>query len=234
MDRRGALLASFQVIPVLLDRVREAQMHDAESQELLQAELKKEILNEAHISAYAMHLGSTKMFHTIRPFYCWPGMKREIAEYVMAERKKPFRLLQPFLIPSGNGKILQCISCTSYLPHEMVTMFGNAWHKRLLLIEFAYNNSFHSSIGMALFEALYIGPYQIVEQVGEIAYPLALPSELSKVYNMFHVSILQRYVSDLSHVIPPQRLEINLDLTYNEVPVTIFNWKDKVLKNKTV
>ena len=72
------------------------------------AELKKEILEEAHLSAYAMHPGSTKMYHTIRPFYYWPGMKREIAEYVSryaifqqvkVERKKPFGLMQPLPVP---------------------------------------------------------------------------------------------------------------------------------------
>ena len=35
-------------------------------------------------------------------------------------------------------------------------------------------------------------------------------------------------------MIPPQPLEINPDLTYNEEPVTILDWKDKVLRNKTV
>ncbi|KAM1450626.1 hypothetical protein ACFX2I_037846 [Malus domestica] len=71
-------------------------------------ELKRDILDEVHISAYAMHPGSTKMYHTIRHFYYWPGMKREIAEYVSryavyqqvkAERKKLFGLLQPLPIP---------------------------------------------------------------------------------------------------------------------------------------
>ncbi|KAM1362755.1 hypothetical protein ACFX2H_027538 [Malus domestica] len=80
----------------------------------------------------------------------------------------------------------------------------------------------------------YIGPYQIIEQVGEVAYRLDLPPELSRMHNVFHVSILRRYVSDPSHVIPPQLLEINLDLTYDEVPVTILDWKDKVFRNKTV
>ena len=51
---------------------------------------------------------------------------------------------------------------------------------------------------------------------------------------MFHVSMLWRYVSDLLHVIPTQSLEINSDLTYDEVPVMILDWKDKVLRNKTV
>lgn len=71
-------------------------------------ELKKEILDEAHIPAYVRHPGNTKMYHTIQPFYYWPGMKREITEYVKrylvclqvkVERKKPFGLRQPLPIP---------------------------------------------------------------------------------------------------------------------------------------
>ena len=67
-----------------------------------------------------------------------------------------------------------------------------------------------------------------------MAYRLELPPELSMVHNVFHVSMLRHYVSDPLHVIPPQPLEINSDLTYDEVPVTILDQKDKVLRNKTV
>nr|XP_028954165.1 uncharacterized protein LOC114823032 [Malus domestica] len=80
----------------------------------------------------------------------------------------------------------------------------------------------------------YIGSYMITEQVSKVAYRLELPLELSKVHDVFHVSMLRHYVSDHSHVIPPQPLEINLDLTYDEKPVTILDWKDKELRNKTV
>jgi len=45
-------------------------------------EVKQAILEEAHSSAYAMHPGSTKMYRTLRKFYWWLSMKREIAEYV--------------------------------------------------------------------------------------------------------------------------------------------------------
>ena len=55
----------------------------------------------------------------------------------------------------------------------------------------------------------YIGPYYVIERVGEVAYRLELPSELARVHNVFHVSMLRHYVSDLSHVIPPQQLEIS-------------------------
>ena len=80
----------------------------------------------------------------------------------------------------------------------------------------------------------YIGPYQITERVGEVAYRLELPPELARVHNVFHVSMLRHYVSDPSHVLPPQPLEINPDLSYEEEPVTILDWKDKVLRNKTI
>ncbi|KAM1182156.1 hypothetical protein EV2_000698 [Malus domestica] len=80
----------------------------------------------------------------------------------------------------------------------------------------------------------YKGPYQITERVGEVAYRLELPPELSKVHDVFHVSMFRHYISDPSHVIPPQPLEINPDLTYDEKSVTILDWKDKVMRNKTV
>ncbi|KAM1037553.1 hypothetical protein ACFX2C_032357 [Malus domestica] len=74
----------------------------------------------------------------------------------------------------------------------------------------------------------------ITERVGEVAYRLELPPELSKVHDVFHVSMLRHYVSDPSHVISPQPLEINPDLTYDEEPVILLDLKDKELRNKTV
>ena len=47
----------------------------------------------------------------------------------------------------------------------------------------------------------FIGPYEIVERIGPVAYQLALPPELSRVYDVFHVSMLRKYRSDPSHVL---------------------------------
>ncbi|KAM1760325.1 hypothetical protein ACFX12_003211 [Malus domestica] len=80
----------------------------------------------------------------------------------------------------------------------------------------------------------YIRPYRITERVGEVAYKLEVLLELSKVHDVFHVSMLRHYVSNPSHVIPPQPLDINSDLTYDEKPITILDWKDKILRNKTM
>ena len=44
--------------------------------------LKKEIMEEAHSSAYAMHPRSTKMYHTLREYYWWRGMKKDVVKFV--------------------------------------------------------------------------------------------------------------------------------------------------------
>ena len=45
-------------------------------------DVRREIMEEAHSSAYAMHPGSTKMYHTLKEHYWWKGMKRDIVEFV--------------------------------------------------------------------------------------------------------------------------------------------------------
>ena len=47
----------------------------------------------------------------------------------------------------------------------------------------------------------FIGPYEILERMEEVAYKLALPPSLTAVHPVFHVSMLQKYVPDDSHVI---------------------------------
>ncbi|KAA3465782.1 DNA/RNA polymerase superfamily protein [Gossypium australe] len=162
--------------------------------------------------------------------------------------------------------------------------FESTWKKHLSLIEFAYNNSFQSSIKMAPYKALYgrkcrtplywtelsenkiHGVDQIKEteqkvkvirdnlkaasdrqksytdlkrkdiefEIGDKVVsveentliwpkgqaesrfigPLRLPSELEKIHNVFHVSMLRRYRSDPSHVIAPNEIKIQSDLSY--------------------
>ena len=48
----------------------------------------------------------------------------------------------------------------------------------------------------------FIGPYEILERVGPVAYRLALPLELAKLHDVFHVSMLWRYCSDTSNILP--------------------------------
>ena len=80
----------------------------------------------------------------------------------------------------------------------------------------------------------YIGPFEILERIGKIDYRLALPPELSLVHNVFHVSMLWKYVSDSSHILENELIEVHEDLEYDEQSVQILDWKDKTLRNKVI
>ena len=80
----------------------------------------------------------------------------------------------------------------------------------------------------------FIGPYEILERVGPVDYRLALPLELAKLHNVFHVSMLRRYKSDESHVLPVQEVQVQPDLSYNEEPKAILAREVKQLWNKQV
>ena len=202
-----------------------------------------------------------------------------------------------------------------------VIEFGGSWDTYLSLIEFAYNNSYQASIGMAPYEALYgrrcrtpicwdemgerkligpelvqmttdkikvirdnlkiaqdrqksyadkrrkdlefqvgdkvflrispwkgiirfgkrgklsprfIGPYEVIGKVGEVAYRLELPAELSRIHNVFHVSMLRKYIADPSHVLLEQPMELKENLSYEETPVQILDRRDQVLRSKVI
>ncbi|KAI5324066.1 hypothetical protein L3X38_033139 [Prunus dulcis] len=459
VDEQGALLATLQVRPVLVERIIAAQAEDplictlrAEVESGIRTDcsvrndgalmvgnrlyvphdevLKREILEEAHSSAFAMHPGSTKMYHTLREHYWWPFMKKEIAEYVRkclicqqvkAERQKPSGLLQPLPIPEWKWEHLtmdfvfklprtrnkhdgvwvivdRLTKSAHFLPvranytlnklaqlfiDEIVRLHGvpvsitsdrdprftsrfwtklheafgtqlqfstafhpqtdgqsertiqtledmlracalqfrDDWDEKLPLMEFAYNNSYQASIKMSPFDALYgkqcrtpfywdevgenrlevaddvertkkqvkiiqerlktaqdrqksyadnrrkdlqfevgdwvflklspwkgvvrfgkrgklspryIGPYEVVERVGSVAYRLALPPDLSRLHDVFHISMLRKYIPDPSHVLEEQPIELQEDLTYVEQPVQILDQKMQVLRSREI
>ena len=75
----------------------------------------------------------------------------------------------------------------------------------------------------------FIGPYE-----GPIAYHLALPPELAKLHNVFHVSMLRKYRSDESHILPVQDIQVQSDFTLDEEPKAILDCEVKQLRNKQV
>ena len=118
----GALLAPFQLRPKLVDEVVKKQLEDRVIKKIWEemkaqqradfelrsdgallkhgrvyvpkdTEVKQAILDEAHSSTNVMHPGSTKMYRALQDFDWWPGMKREIAEFMtkclICQRIKP-------------------------------------------------------------------------------------------------------------------------------------------------
>ncbi|GJW77154.1 retrotransposon protein, putative, ty1-copia subclass [Tanacetum coccineum] len=149
--------------------------------------------------------------------------------------------------------------------------FGGSWDTHLPLVEFSYNNSYHTSVKCAPFEALYgrkcrspviwtevgesqligpelvqettekifqikkrlktarsrqksyadkrrklapryVGPFEIVECVGPVAYRLKLPQELSCVHDTFHVSNLKKCLAEPDVQVPLDEIEIDENL----------------------
>ncbi|GAV58557.1 Chromo domain-containing protein [Cephalotus follicularis] len=80
----------------------------------------------------------------------------------------------------------------------------------------------------------YIGPYEILERIGEVAYRLALTPSLSHVQNVFHVSLLRKYMANPSHVLRTEPIQVHEDLSYNEQPMDILDYKEQVMRTKTI
>ena len=80
----------------------------------------------------------------------------------------------------------------------------------------------------------FIGPFEILERVGTVAYRLALPPSMSDVHEVFHVSMLRRYTPVPSHVVDWGEIEVDTDGTFEEGPVRIMDSRDQVLRCKTV
>jgi len=156
-------LAALQVTPTLVERINTSQRNDPELAKIMQKaeegaipdfsisdgilrfrnclcvanhpELRKELLQESHNSTFSTHPGSTKMYQDLKTHYWWPGMKRDIAEYVArcltcqqvkAEHQKPGGLLQPYLYPCESGSTLQWILWLACPEHRGTTMlFGS-------------------------------------------------------------------------------------------------------------
>ena len=67
-----------------------------------------------------------------------------------------------------------------------------------------------------------------------MAYRLELPSDLDRIHDVFHVSMLRKYIPDPSHVLTEQPVEIQENLTYEDEPVQILDRREQVLRNKTI
>ncbi|XP_031258854.1 uncharacterized protein LOC116116962 [Pistacia vera] len=80
----------------------------------------------------------------------------------------------------------------------------------------------------------YIGPYEVLEKVGKIAYRLALLASMDRIHNVFHVFLLRKYVSDPLHILQANEVELKDELIYEERPVQILDRRIKELRNKKV
>ncbi|KAD3639965.1 hypothetical protein E3N88_29188 [Mikania micrantha] len=190
--------------------------------------------------------------------------------------------------PQTDGQSERTIQTLEDMLRSCVIDFGGSWDTHLPLIEFSYNNSYHTSIQCAPFEALYgrkcrspvcwteksyadrrrkplefqvgdrvllkvspwkgvvrfgkkgklapryVGPFEILERIGAVAYKLKLPVELSNVHDTFHVSNLKKCLADHDVQIPLEDIQIQNNMQFIERPVEIMDHGVKKLKRSRI
>nr|GFA38982.1 retrotransposon protein, putative, Ty3-gypsy subclass [Tanacetum cinerariifolium] len=163
--------------------------------------------------------------------------------------------------PETDGQSECTIQTLEDMLRACVMDFGGSWDTHLPLVEFSYNNSYHTSIKCAPFKALYerkcrstviwtegvvrfgkkgklapryVGPFEIVENVGPVAYRLKLPQELSCVHDTFHVSNLNKCLAEPDVQVPLDEIKIDENLHFVEEPIEIVERDVKKLKRRRI
>ncbi|MCI28650.1 hypothetical protein A2U01_0049852 [Trifolium medium] len=80
----------------------------------------------------------------------------------------------------------------------------------------------------------YIGPFQIVERIGEVAYKLALPPSVSGMNDVFHVSQLRKFVTDSSTTVDLEAIELEPNMTFQPQPIQIVDRDVRQLRNRSI
>ncbi|XP_070041287.1 uncharacterized protein [Nicotiana tomentosiformis] len=170
--------------------------------------LREKILEEAHSSRYSIHLGATEMYRDLRQHYWWWRMKKDIVEYVklIQERLRTAQSRQKRYTDQKACDLSFMVGekvLLKVLPMKGIMRLGK---KGKLSPKFNY-------------------PFEVLWRVGEVAYELTLPPSLSGVHQVLHVSMLQRYHVDRSHMLDYNTVKIDESLGYEEEPVAIVDRK---------
>ncbi|KAL0295677.1 UNVERIFIED_CONTAM: Transposon Ty3-I Gag-Pol polyprotein [Sesamum angustifolium] len=143
--------------------------------------------------------------------------------------------------PQTDGQSERTIQTLEDMMRACVIEFRGNWDDHLPLMEFAYNNSFHSSVGPELVQ-------QTVDKIHTVKKCLKATQDRQKSYaddkhrremeyeihDVFHVSMLRRYRSDPSHILREPEIEVSEGLTYVEEPIEILDRSIKKLRNKEI
>ena len=81
--------------------------------------------------------------------------------------------------------------------------------------------------------ARFFRPFEVLNRIGPIAYELSLPP-IVKIHNIFHVSLLNKYVYDSSHVIDWFVIQVEPEREFQVQPICILDKRTKILRNKAI
>ncbi|GJU99043.1 putative reverse transcriptase domain-containing protein [Tanacetum coccineum] len=81
---------------------------------------------------------------------------------------------------------------------------------------------------------IFVGPFEILERIGPVAYRLRLPEELSGVHDTFHVSNLKKCLADANLHVPLDEIKVDKTLCFVEEPLDIMDRDVKTLKRSKI
>nr|GEW92827.1 putative nucleotidyltransferase, ribonuclease H [Tanacetum cinerariifolium] len=217
-------------------------------------------LSEAHSSHFSIHPGSTKMYRDLKQHFWWNGIKQNIATWHASIKAAPYELLYgwkcrvpicwnevgerviegPELIEVTNEKV--DVAKEKLKEARSRQKSYDDLHRRSL--EFNHGDCVFLKVspcrGVRRFRIkgklspLFIGPFEILDRVGEVSYRLALPPQLSHVHNVFHVSLLRGCKYRPLHMVSYSLDHIREDLSLTEEPKKILDRQERVMRNKTI
>ncbi|GJU53473.1 putative reverse transcriptase domain-containing protein [Tanacetum coccineum] len=192
-----------------------------------QGVVSKMIMDEAHAMKYSIHPGVDEMYPDLRDMYWLPNMKRDIATYVSKHltcskakaEHQDFRVCYNSLIYlRGNGiesPWILPLSCQDYMMERLAMLYTGGIVARngvpVSIISYRDGRFIIPIFDVVCFKnksklaPRYVGPFEILERIGPVAYRLRLPQELSSIYNTFHVSNLKKCLADANLCVPLEK-----------------------------
>ena len=80
----------------------------------------------------------------------------------------------------------------------------------------------------------YVGPYQIIEKSGKVAYKVQLHPEMRAIFPVFHVSRLKKCLCVPEERVETRDLKLQSDLSYEEKPVQVLHIKERVTRGRVI
>ncbi|XP_069145886.1 uncharacterized protein [Solanum lycopersicum] len=168
------------------------------------------------------------MYLDLKQIYWWNSMKKDIAEYV-AKCPNYQHVKTEHLKTGGFTQIIDVPTWKMTMSAHFIPVkssYRGEDYARLYIDEIVYLKVSPMKEVMRFgrkgkLRPRYVGPYEILQRVGEVAYELALPVELSFIHPVFHVSMLKKCLGDPASILPVEVLGVDEDLSYKEVPVEI-------------